>query len=106
MAICARRSPKKPLSPTSPGPGVNSLRVLVISFFPVYLHQLHVCQAEEVEGVLVNAVLLVIDDAHHTRVDQHLGALDAWEVGHIAGGPFGTHPMQGSLNNGIRFRLT
>src|SRR4030066_2410849 len=92
-------------SSTSPGPGVKSLRCLVITFFSLYAHQLHLRQAQELERVLVDAVFLVIDDTHHTCIDQHLGTLDAWEMGDIASGALGAHPMQGCLDDGIGFRM-
>src|SRR4030042_6009665 len=92
-------------SSTSPGPGVKSLRWLVIPFFPLHAPQLHLCQAQELERVLVDAVFLVIDDTYHTCIDQHLGALDTGEMGDIASGAFGAHPMQGSLDDGIGFRM-
>src|SRR4030065_629951 len=92
-------------SSTSPGPGVYSLRCFVISFLPVHPHQLDLCQVQEFERVLINAVILVVYDANHAGIDQHLGTLDAREVCHITRGSFRAHPMQGSLDDGIGFSV-
>src|SRR4030042_1008133 len=76
-----------------------------MSSLSVHLHQLNIRQAEEIEGVFVDTVLLVIDDAYYTGINQHLSTLDAREVGNVAGGTLGTDPMQGSLDDSIGFSV-
>jgi hypothetical protein len=76
-----------------------------MSFLSVHLHQLNIRQAEEIERVFVNTVLLVIDDAHYTGINQHLSTLDAREVGYVASGTLGAHAMQGSLDDSIGFSM-
>ena len=47
----------------------------------------------------------MIYQADNAGIDQRFGAVDAREVRHIAGAPFCGYAVQGSLDDGICFRV-
>lgn len=56
---------------------------------------------QEIDCVFVLAVSHTVNEADDTRVDERFGAVDAREVGHVAGRAFGRNAMQGGLDDGI-----
>ena len=56
---------------------------------------------EEFQRVFVHPVGNVIDQASDPRVDQHLGAVDAWEVCDVAGAALGGDAVQGGLDDSV-----
>jgi hypothetical protein len=66
-----------------------------------HAEQLDLGSVQEVERIGVDAVVVVVDDAHDAGVDQHLGALQAGEVGDVAVGALGGDAVQRRLDDGI-----
>ncbi len=67
------------------------------------LHDFDVRAFEEVHGVFVGTVGGAVDDLDDARVDERFGAVDAGQVGDVAGGAFGGDAMQRGLDDGVGF---
>ncbi len=67
------------------------------------LHDLDVRAFEKVHGVFVGAVGGAVDDLDDARVDECFGAVDAGQVGDVAGGAFGGDAVQRGLDDGVGF---
>ncbi len=58
---------------------------------------------EEVHCVFICAIGSAENNARNARIDEDFGAVDAGQVGDVAGGAFGGNAMQRGLDDGVGF---
>lgn len=69
------------------------------------MHNLDVCAFKEIYGVFVGAVGGAVNDLDNARVDEGFGAVDAGQMGDVAGGAFGGDTVQCGLDDRVGFGM-
>jgi hypothetical protein len=59
--------------------------------------------SNKIHGMFILPVGVVIYNSNNARIYENFCAVDARKMSHVAGCFFGRDPMQGSLDDGIRF---
>lgn len=67
----------------------------------IFFAALDIRRFQEIHGVFVVPIRDAVNDACNPRIDQCFGAIDAWRVGHVAGGSIRGDAVQRSLNDGV-----
>jgi len=71
----------------------------------IQVRNIHLGCAQELQRVLIDAVGNVVHQTGDTGVDQHLGAVDAWEVSDITGASASRDAVQRSLDDRVGLRV-